>query len=774
MKSHRAGAQTPRRRRGGKALTLVVCVALGALLAIGTLPNHFSNAAAIPTVSCDTDPNIFNTGYSESRRGIAADRSVDERWQALGGDMGVNRGYGAVPPGPLNPTSLAGFVNFGDAYVGKVHNAWLSSPFGKAQWISAYYVSPTSGARNQNSEWADFYYSFTFQLDAKVDRSTFRLAMDYYADNTVRGVWVNGVLKTSNRVAPYTGSGFTDGGQLSTVLNGFSSGRNTIVVQVGSAPSAEGFLAQVTSTRLCSSLTVTKSVSGARLFASDQFTVAAADSSGTVASATTAGTGTSATATAVVAPGVYTITDTLAQGSQATSGQYNGTLTCTNRTAPATPVATSGGYPRWQVTLPETPHDYLCTVTNRSKSFEVRKTVNPPPPAAVQPNQKVTYTVVVKNTGGTAFSGIGTDVASFTDDLSRVLDDAKYNGDATNGAVVTGSVLSWKGALAVGGSATITYSVTVNPLGAGDGTLVNTVTGGSPCSKQCTATTSTPVQSYIVEKSASSDHALPGDTVRYTVKVTNTGKVAYTSASPATFNDDLSDVLKDATYNNDASGGATVSRNVLSWSGALPIGGTATITYTVTVRDPARGDRSMVNTVVSAPSGSNCFAGSSDSRCTVTVPIRAGDITWQKVDATPGRNLLSGSAWRLTPKGGGGTPIEIQDCAATPCAGRDEEPLSGGFRLTGLRPGAYELVETRAPSGFLLSTDPISVTVTANGVAKLNPIVNKQVPVPVLPLTGGLGADALSLIGGGLLALTAVLAGIRPLGGLLRSRRRAS
>ncbi|BAU86734.1 hypothetical protein SLA_5865 [Streptomyces laurentii] len=41
--------------------------------------------------------------------------------------------------------------------------------------------------------------------------------------------------------------------------------------------------------------------------------------------------------------------------------------------------------------------------------------------------------------------------------------------------------------------------------------------------------------------------------------VTSTGTTAFTAADPASFTDDLSGVLDDATYSNDATGGATVT-----------------------------------------------------------------------------------------------------------------------------------------------------------------------------------------------------------------------
>lgn len=131
-----------------------------------------------------------------------------------------------------------------------------------------------------------------------------------------------------------------------------------------------------------------------------------------------------------------------------------------------------------------------------------------------------------------------------------------------------------------------------------------------------------------ISKTASVPSARPGDTVAYTITVRNTGSQAYDSAS---FTDDLGDVLQDATFDGNATastGSVTYALPALSWSGALAAGATATITYSVTVKNPDAGDHRMVNTVVSPTAGSNCAAGSADAVCTANVPI--SDLTVTK------------------------------------------------------------------------------------------------------------------------------------------------
>ena len=77
----------------------------------------------------------------------------------------------------------------------------------------------------------------------------------------------------------------------------------------------------------------------------------------------------------------------------------------------------------------------------------------------------------------------------------------------------------------------------------------------------------------------------------YTITVTNSGQTPYTGA---TFTDPLTGVLANAVYNaNAAATAGTVSyaSPILTWTGNLAVGATATITYSVTVNNPDTGER---------------------------------------------------------------------------------------------------------------------------------------------------------------------------------------
>nr|WP_162239089.1 DUF11 domain-containing protein [Agreia sp. Leaf335] len=169
----------------------------------------------------------------------------------------------------------------------------------------------------------------------------------------------------------------------------------------------------------------------------------------------------------------------------------------------------------------------------------------------------------------------------------------------------------------------------MNDPDTGDKVLANTVVStvpGSNCVEgvgdpNCTSTV--PAGSFAVSKTASTSSAVQGSTITYTVTVTNTGKVAYTEDKPASFRDDLTRVLDDATYNGDANASAgTVSyeRPNLAWQGPLGVGQSVDVRYSVTVNSPDLGDRKVINAVVPTGPGGSCAVGA----CTTTTDVPPG------------------------------------------------------------------------------------------------------------------------------------------------------
>ena len=131
-----------------------------------------------------------------------------------------------------------------------------------------------------------------------------------------------------------------------------------------------------------------------------------------------------------------------------------------------------------------------------------------------------------------------------------------------------------------------------------------------------------------ISLTAQTSSTAPGDTVNYTITIADTGQTAYAGASVT---DSLADVLDDATYGNNAAamGGGTASfaSPDLTWTGDLSPGATVTVTYSVTVNDPATGNLTLANNVSSAALGSNCLSGSSDPRCSSSMPVVLGVLS---------------------------------------------------------------------------------------------------------------------------------------------------
>ncbi|WP_157555993.1 DUF7507 domain-containing protein [Herbidospora yilanensis] len=340
------------------------------------------------------------------------------------------------------------------------------------------------------------------------------------------------------------------------------------------------------------------------------------------------------------------------------------------------------------------------TVTVGAGPLVITKTADQ---SAAVPGSTVSYTITVANTGPSAFTGV-----TLSDPLADVLDDATYDGDlaASLGNVsFAGQNVTWTGNLAAGATATITYSVTVRT--GGNGILTDTVSSpasGTNCAassgdSRCRSTVT--LQALVIGKTADAAGPTPGATVNYTITVTNTGKTAY---SPATFSDALAGVLDDATYNNDAaatSGTVNYGAPTLSWSGNLPAGASATITYSVTVRDPDPGDRSLTNTVTSASPGNNC-------PCTSTVTTLVPRLTVTTATDVSSTTPTGVVRYTVTATNTGQTTYPAANFTLAPAGdatyGNDATATSGNLTLN--------------PNGTITWTGPLapgqSVTATAS------------------------------------------------------------
>ncbi|MEV1053952.1 DUF11 domain-containing protein [Streptomyces sp. NPDC049887] len=150
------------------------------------------------------------------------------------------------------------------------------------------------------------------------------------------------------------------------------------------------------------------------------------------------------------------------------------------------------------------------------------------------------------------------------------------------------------------------------------------------------AALSAPAPDLEITKTASAKRVALGDTLTFTIRATNNGE---RDLPDVRFTDDLGGTLDDAVYDRNARttlGRVAYAEPVLSYSGAIPAGGTATVTYSVTVGGEDGGDggdgRLGGSLEVQSPR-SNCATGSKDARCTAApVAEEVGELGAPRTD----------------------------------------------------------------------------------------------------------------------------------------------
>ncbi|WP_024760528.1 DUF11 domain-containing protein [Streptomyces exfoliatus] len=134
---------------------------------------------------------------------------------------------------------------------------------------------------------------------------------------------------------------------------------------------------------------------------------------------------------------------------------------------------------------------------------------------------------------------------------------------------------------------------------------------------------SVPVPDLEITKTASPRTVKPGDTLTYTITARNISAIDYPNAK---FSDDLTGNLDDADYNGDVrtdlrTGTVSYTKPKIGFVGNIPAGKTATVTYSVKIKDPSTGDGKLRNSVEVETPRSNCGTGSEDPACTVAPVI---------------------------------------------------------------------------------------------------------------------------------------------------------
>ncbi|MCS4484792.1 hypothetical protein NXS08_04785 [Gleimia sp. 6138-11-ORH1] len=360
---------------------------------------------------------------------------------------------------------------------------------------------------------------------------------------------------------------------------------------------------------------------------------------------------------------------------------------------------------------------------------------------AVLSNDVIDYTVTVRHTDGTKVTA-----ATFTDDLTRVLDDAELvgapvvtpNKGTANFDAATKS-LTWTGDLVPGDVIKVTYSVRVNADG--DLTAVNVVTpggNGGSCEdgdQNCTTTHTIEKGKYTYAKSSTTPKVVKsGEKIDYTITVKHASGDRVKKAS---IKDDLTNVLANSAYNNDvkaSKGAVEVKDGVLNWNGDLEIGDVVTITFSVTV--DANGAAELVNVVTSIDPDKERHDCEEqvDQNCTTVHNVELGKYTFSKTADKP-EKVTSGEKITYTLKvnhvsGDRVKAASIKDDFTGLLANatyNNDATLVSGPGAVAVKDNVLTWTGDLAPSEAVVIT--FSVTVDANGSAELLNAVISEDPV---------------------------------------------
>ena len=273
-------------------------------------------------------------------------------------------------------------------------------------------------------------------------------------------------------------------------------------------------------------------------------------------------------------------------------------------------------------TLPSNNAAQEDTTVNQEADLAVTKTVDNPTP---NEGDVVQYTLGLANLGPSDATNV-----VLTDTLpTEVL---YQSSNATHGSYIS-TTGHWNVAsLPSGSAATLAISVTVNPGTAGS-TITNSTAGLSadqpdPNGQNDQDAVSFTVQSadLAVEKSVDNPTPNEGDTVQYTITVTNHGPDTATSVA-------LTDTLPSGvTYDSDATSQGTYISSTGRWNvGSLPNGSAATLAISVTVNPGTVG-----LTIINATDGLSADqADPNDGNDQDTVPftVKSADLAVLKSDS---------------------------------------------------------------------------------------------------------------------------------------------
>lgn len=205
----------------------------------------------IPTFSCQSNNAILNTGYDLEAGALIPNGSEDTQWWVSSTQ--------SDPTGALGPGLGASWRPTSVPTTASLPSSWVSAASlgGQTNWISPLPNATTRPRPYPFNPPITNYYRMQFNLPSSIPPSALKLSMEYYADDGMLGVSINGAFQ------PLPGGNFGPGqGGVATVNGPWTTGLNTLTFAVADAGWGSGLLAHIRSDDLMcqTSLTIETSI----------------------------------------------------------------------------------------------------------------------------------------------------------------------------------------------------------------------------------------------------------------------------------------------------------------------------------------------------------------------------------------------------------------------------------------------------------------------------------------------------------------------------------
>ncbi|WP_232516691.1 autotransporter-associated beta strand repeat-containing protein [Thauera sinica] len=218
-----------------------------------------ARAATIPTIGCNSTGYLFNTAYSGNPAGPPKTVGARDTYWEVSREMETSASFDPPTGG------------WDDGYVvSQVHPAWTVSPYGNADWISHSADAVVGGTPESPDGRRNYWYRYRFNLDGALDPSQFYMKLNFFADDGVGMVYVNGVEQPNSsyydveNIGDPANQNYAPGSGAYLILDrNWQTGLNEILVRIVDRHSVSAFLVQYDgqSSTICTTTVTVNTVS---------------------------------------------------------------------------------------------------------------------------------------------------------------------------------------------------------------------------------------------------------------------------------------------------------------------------------------------------------------------------------------------------------------------------------------------------------------------------------------------------------------------------------